>query len=471
MESDLSRLPQGSRLPWLLAAAGLVMGTAGCATETERAAESDLRRQSDALAEQRRALPKAPRHARREGLGGDLETWVQRAMRDSPELRAAYQAYRAKTLHIARARRLPDPVLTYGYYIRSVETRVGPQRHRFGLRQMLPWPGSLSAGSDAVAAEARAEARMLEAARLGLRLRVARAFYALWRVRQQRIIEAEQRALLEQLAESASLHMSTGHVSLPQVLQLNLAVTRRTDRLAALGQQERAAQARLLAAVGAEGDAISGGVGIDDGAVRPEVPALELSQLRERALRHPRIRRYDELAEARDAAGEKAGADALPSFTLGVDYIETGEAMQSGVPDSGKDPIMAMVSVSLPIFGGSYDREQEAVAAEAAAMRARGDQARDERESELIAALAEVEDSARRIDFNRSTLVPQAQAAFESTATAYTTGRGSVASTLLSHRDLLEIQQELIAAQHDHAVAWATLEELVGEALARRPLR
>ena len=39
----------------------------------------------------------------------------------------------------------PELVLTYGGFIRSVETRVGPQRHRLGAMQWFPWPTRLNA--------------------------------------------------------------------------------------------------------------------------------------------------------------------------------------------------------------------------------------------------------------------------------------------------------------------------------------
>ena len=47
---------------------------------------------------------------------------------------------------------LPDPRLTYRYFVEEVETRVGPQRQAVGLSQTVPWPGRRAAREDALEA-------------------------------------------------------------------------------------------------------------------------------------------------------------------------------------------------------------------------------------------------------------------------------------------------------------------------------
>jgi len=65
-----------------------------------------------------RALPDRP----------TLDDYVAYAMRESPALRAAYYAWIAARERSPQASVLPNPRITYGYYFREVETRVGGQR-------------------------------------------------------------------------------------------------------------------------------------------------------------------------------------------------------------------------------------------------------------------------------------------------------------------------------------------------------
>ena len=57
------------------------------------------------------------------------------------EARLRWEAVEAR---LPAAGALPDPELTYGYFLESVETRVGPQNQKFGLSQKIPWPARLA---------------------------------------------------------------------------------------------------------------------------------------------------------------------------------------------------------------------------------------------------------------------------------------------------------------------------------------
>ena len=87
-------------------------------------------------------------------LDGSLASYVAHALAHSPALRASFERWKASTMRIARARRMPEPVVKYSYFIRSIETRVGPQQHKLSLMQAFPWPTALSAGADAASARA-----------------------------------------------------------------------------------------------------------------------------------------------------------------------------------------------------------------------------------------------------------------------------------------------------------------------------
>ena len=72
-----------------------------------------------------------------------LEKLLTYAAYHNPELEAAFDRWKAALEKIPQVRALPDPRLTYAYYIENVETRVGPQRHRLDLSQTFPWFGKL----------------------------------------------------------------------------------------------------------------------------------------------------------------------------------------------------------------------------------------------------------------------------------------------------------------------------------------
>jgi len=407
-------------------------------------------------------------------VDGTLESYVAIAMRNAPSLEASFDRWRAAVNRISRSRRLPEPTITYGFFLSSVETRVGPQRQRLGLQQMFPWPSKLSAGADMTSAQARALERRFDAEALALRQRVADAYWRLWLIRETRGIQREQLEIVRGLSESARARIATGGTTLADQQQIDLSAARLEDMLAGLDEMETMATAMLQAVLGGpEGTtprSPRGGTTLPTTSAPPALalPAEPESALLRAVLEHPAVTAFELVAEANEADARSQGADRYPTFMLGVDWIETGPARMAGQADSGKDAVMVGVGLRLPLWQGSYGDSVEAARAEAEAARADGRAAADRATAELDSALATLRDAVRRVRLHRDTLIPQAEAAYESVLGAYATSRSTVSAALLAQRDLLELRLGLERANADQATAWSRLEQVVGRTVRRR---
>ncbi len=435
----------------------------GCASRLEQTNRSEL-----GAAEARMTPERGERRGEPAHFDGNLEGYVHYALANSPSLRASYDDWRAATERVPQARRLPDPVFSYTYFVQSVETRVGPQLHKFGISQAFPWPTKLTDGADAAELAARSAQQRSEAVALAVRRRVAMAFWKLWRIQRTREVELEQRKLVDQFAQIVKSRVEVDQATLADLSQISLDESRIVDRLSGLDEDGRSASAALVAAVGAP-----------DGTRTPiaktppplVLPADDQKSLLTAALSHPRVRALALMAQSRSEQADSADADRYPGFVVGADYIVTGPARMPNVPDSGKDAIAVMLAVKLPIWRGAYGAEQAQAQAESAAFRARESAARNDAAAALEQAESNVRDAARRVKLYRDTLVPQAQVVYRSTSSSYQTNRSGLANVLIAERDLLELRIKLIGARADHAVAWATLAEIVGRPLHPRPVR
>ena len=74
-----------------------------------------------------------------------LQDYLRYAALNNAGLKAAFEQWKAAMEQIPQAKSLPDPKFTYGYFIEEVETRVGPQRQKFGIMQVFPWFGKIEA--------------------------------------------------------------------------------------------------------------------------------------------------------------------------------------------------------------------------------------------------------------------------------------------------------------------------------------
>ncbi len=64
-----------------------------------------------------------------------LSDYRRYAALNNPELEAAFNQWKAALEKIPQAKSLPDPRFSYRYFIRQIETRVGPQRQAFEISQ------------------------------------------------------------------------------------------------------------------------------------------------------------------------------------------------------------------------------------------------------------------------------------------------------------------------------------------------
>jgi outer membrane protein TolC len=246
-----------------------------------------------------------------DALEGELGRFVGYALRRSPELQAAHARWASAVEGAVVAGRLPEPELGYGGFVRAVETRVGPQRHRISLKQAFPWPGRLDAATDARAATAAAEGEAFRARVLDLVRDVAAAYWDLWRVERTHAIRLDHERVLEGLIATIRARVETGEKSIAELLQVQLRLEALRDHRTRHHSEMRQDQARLLAAVGADP-----GVTIETAATEPpvELPAETMAALRAHASENPLVARWTDVesarvAEARAARKKRQGSD------------------------------------------------------------------------------------------------------------------------------------------------------------------
>ncbi|MEM9191428.1 MAG: TolC family protein [Myxococcota bacterium] len=397
-------------------------------------------------------LPRGP-------LDGRVASYLAHALANNPELAASFERWRAATLAISERRRLPEPVVSYGFYLQSVETRVGPQRHRVGLSQVFPWPTRFSRGADAASARARALQRRFDADVLRVRRDIEVHYWRLWHVHETHRLREEHDVVLETLIETLRGRMAVGTASLADLTQVELTVTRHHDHRAQHEERARAVSARLRSLIGQPAEDQIAEVRESPPEQAPPPP----EPLRARLSAHPAVETHSLHAEAAEAEADAEAALRLPRFRVSAEFIETGPAQTDGVPGSGDDALIASVGLSLPLFQGSYG---DSIASAQAASRAhRFDRLHVLRTSEaqLEVTLSRLRDSHRQMQLYRTTLLPQAETVYESVLGSYQSGGSTVAAILLAQRDLLELQLALANARTEHAIGWAELRYLVGE--------
>jgi outer membrane protein TolC len=280
-----------------------------------------------------------------------LSDYLAYAALNNAGLRAAFEQWRAAVEQIPQAKALPDPRFTYGYFIREVETRVGPQRNKFGISQVFPWFGEIEARTDAAAAAAKVARKQYEARKLKLFLEVKDAFYEY--VYLARAVEIAEKNLelikhFEEVAQTKYVVAAAGH---PDVIRARIERAQLEDKLKALEDLRQPIVARLNAVLNRQSFEMLPWPRSET------VRKLQVSRQQLIALlkqTNPELAALDFEVEAAKARVSLAKKKFYPDIGVGLDWIQTGDALGTGVGDSGRDPIILMFTMNLPIWQDSY---------------------------------------------------------------------------------------------------------------------
>jgi outer membrane protein TolC len=452
----------------LLAASVLAAGLlAGCASTRERAAFADW----SSLERERPAAEE--RDGEEDGAHVDLPVLHERATLSdyrtyaalsNPGLEAAFNRWKAALEEIPQLRALPDPRFTYAYFIREVETRVGAQRQKIAISQTFPWFGKLGLKGNVALESAHREKAAYEAAKLRLFHRVTDAYveYA-YLFRAIEVTEANLQ-LLTELEQVVLAKYRTGTAPHAAVIKAQLELGKLEVRLLALRDRRAPVTANLNAMLGRS----------RNGPLAPPRPlSLDPVMFSDEQLhnwlheQNPELRALAATAARERAAVALAKKAYFPDVTLGADWIDTDETDMPGVTDSGKDPIIARLSLNLPLwFGKNRAGIREAQARERAALLERIDR-ENALSAELEAALYQFRDAERKIDLYGNTLLPKAAQSLQVTRQAFSAARADFLDLIDAQRTLLEFQLSYERALADREQRLAKIEMLIGRTIPR----
>tara|TARA_R110000868_G_scaffold56307_3_gene174318 strand:+ start:4883 stop:6115 length:1233 start_codon:yes stop_codon:yes gene_type:complete len=288
------------------------------------------------------------------GNAQTLEDYFQTAAENNPGLLAKYKNFEAAMQRVTQVSTLPDPNLSFGYFISPVETRVGPQQARFSLTQMFPWFGTLSAQENAASLLAEAKYQEFLDARNKLYYQVSASYYPLYELEKLILIEAENQRILSSYKEIATVQFQNDKGSMVDVLRVDIMLKDATTELSILNQKKKPLETRFNKLLNRdENESIE----IIDTLVLKETT----QEFRKDSLlvANPLLEELNLKVQASQAQERAAIKQGLPKFGIGLDYVIVGERTDMALEDNGKDVLMPMVTMSLPIFRGKYKAAQQ----------------------------------------------------------------------------------------------------------------
>jgi len=278
-----------------------------------------------------------------------LQELLRLAENNNPRIQAYELRYSLAGEKILEANTLPDTEVSAGFFVSEPETRTGAQKARFSVRQMLPWFGTITAREHYAGAMAETEFVALSIERRQLALDVALAYYSLYTNGEQQGVIEENMTLLETYEQQALAAVEGGQASAVDVLRIQIRENELKERLAALKEEHKAKAAALNGLLNRDSHSE---IKIVD---KLWIPAEDPAAREEMVSVHPELLKYDKLYKSVEQSELINQKERAPNLGLGLDYVPVQERAGMSFGDNGKDIVMPMVSVSVPIFNSTYN--------------------------------------------------------------------------------------------------------------------
>lgn len=282
------------------------------------------------------------------GSAQQLESLINEALENNPEVQKFELQYKRVSEKVNEVNTIPNTEFGVGYFVSEPETRTGAQRFKVSAKQMLPWFGTITSREDYVTSLADAKYEDIVIAKRKLMASVSQSYYNLYANQAKQQVLSDNIKLLETYETMALTSVEVGKASAVDVLRLQMRQNDLQQLKDVLQQQFLAEQTNFNNLLNRKNDVV---VTVVDSLTIP-IEDFEINT--ENLSIHPELVKFDKLYQSVEKSELLNQKESSPMIGFGLDYINVSERPDMNFSDNGKDIVMPMVSVSIPIFNKKY---------------------------------------------------------------------------------------------------------------------
>jgi outer membrane protein, heavy metal efflux system len=385
-----------------------------------------------------------------------VEQAVDAALTGNPEIRAEVRRLSLAQLKTTTARSLDDPMLMVRDWQTPLEKPwdLNQAQLMFSVQQTFVGKDKRDLRAKVAGDEVEVAAADLESSRQEVAASVREACAVLLRNADEMRLHDQQTAVLNQALLAVLAEYTTGKVAQADVLRAQMALTRLSEHLIELEEERDTARAQLNALMGRSPDeAVEISGSYRSAAAVPSIEDLERVSMEHRP----------ELAGLRKRIAKSGDESKLARLAMKPDFTLAGGAMVMPTGSMFRLGYMAELTMNLPQLNRAR-HDSEAKQADAAT-----DVAQAELDARTTAVFLEIRQAQvavsaaqRRVKLYRDTLLPQAEAAFKASTSAYENNRGEFMSLVDSQNLLLDVRTAYYKALSAVDAGSAQLERAIG---------
>lgn len=276
--------------------------------------------------------------------GQDLQEYINIALENNPEVQQFDTKYKRISEKKEEVNTLPNTEFGAGYFVSTPETRTGPQQFKLSVKQMIPFFGTITARENYVSSLADAAYQDIVIVKRKLATSVAQLYYKLYEIKAKQKVLDENIELLKTYEKLALTSVEVGKASAVDVLRLQI-------RQNELNQQKEVLVETFSGIEKAFNRLLNQEVNTSISVVNSLQVPKEADKIQPSTLKlHPELIKFDKLYTSVEQTEFLNQKEKQPMIGFGLDYVNVEKRTDMNMVDNGKDIIMPMVSLSIPIF-------------------------------------------------------------------------------------------------------------------------
>ena len=269
-----------------------------------------------------------------------LAVYIAEAIRNNPGLKSEYQAYQAQMANAQGAGVLSDPQLSVG---------LGKQRTTITIMQMFPWFGTLKAGREQMEYKAQEAYQKFREKSLSLAFDVEKQWYSILATQEKVKAVKQKRALLNDIKKVAIYlyknYTSGRSTKMSDQLRLDAEEERLKEQTESLETQLTLQKQQFNITLHRQPNVA---LSLPDSIPLRQMPTFNWTEIERN---NPKLAQYSAIQKAFKSQEEQTRAKGMPMIGVGLQYMLNGKVDMPMEPNmNGKDMVMPMVSVTIPIY-------------------------------------------------------------------------------------------------------------------------
>ena len=375
---------------------------------------------------------------------------IKQAKEYNPGLKALKLDYNAALLKADQVKDWPDPKINLALGVLPVETRLGAQRFKVGVSQMIPWKGILDAKSDVARSMAEVKSNLDEMKEIDIEYAIRSAYATLQFLDANKVIVKQRLYVLDALEELAKSAVRSGKGKLSNVLfierkrelhnaDLDL-ITKKMEQPTIM--INRWAGRELLTEI----DIV--------GANETIIDKSEVLQFVD--TEHPQYKVLNNKIAASNSKITLTKYQAKPKIGVGLDYAYIDARNDVDIPGNGRDILMPICSITIPLNTGRFDaiRQEQIILQEA--INAQREEFSDIYAAEIEMAYSAIE-YANQIIEKYTSLKNITREALKLMRTEYASEGTRFEELLRLEMDLIDYDLEILKSGYERNLAIASL--------------